>query len=159
MQFHENGHSHGQLVIGSFTKTHSCIMSCAEFLAKHQITQAIQPLYSPDLAPCDFWLFPKLKSPLKGKRFQTVDEIQENMTEQLMAIPTKDFVDCFEQWKGCRVNCVRSQGAYFERNWGIIVLCSVFLISYIFFNKCLYFFILHDWVLSGQTFIIILIYY
>ena len=34
-------------------------------------------LYSPDLAPVDFWLFPKLKSPLKGKRFQTY-KIQEN---------------------------------------------------------------------------------
>ena len=56
------------------------------FLAKHQITQMTQPLYSPDLAPCDFWLFRKLKSPLKGKRFQTVNEIQENMMGQLMAI-------------------------------------------------------------------------
>jgi hypothetical protein len=39
------------------------------FLAKHRITQVSQPPYSPDLAPCDFWLFPKLKSPLKGRRF------------------------------------------------------------------------------------------
>ena len=39
------------------------------FLAKHQITQVTQLLYSPDLMPCDFWLFPKLKSSLKGKRF------------------------------------------------------------------------------------------
>ena len=38
----------------------------------------------PDLVPCDFWLFPKLKVPLKGKRFQTISEIQENMMEQLM---------------------------------------------------------------------------
>ena len=45
---------------------------------KHQITQVTQPRYSPDLVPCNFWLFPKLKSPLKGKRFQTVDEIREN---------------------------------------------------------------------------------
>ena len=36
-------------------------------------------------------------------------------------------------------NCVRSQGAYFEGNWGVIVLCTMFLASYIFFNKCLYF--------------------
>ena len=56
------------------------------FLAKHQITQVTQPRYSPDLVPCDFWLFPKLKSPLKGKRCLTVDEIQENTTGQLMAI-------------------------------------------------------------------------
>ena len=48
------------------------------FLVKHQITQLTQPLYNLDLAPCDFWLFLKLKSPLKGKRFQAIDEIQEN---------------------------------------------------------------------------------
>ena len=47
------------------------------FLGKHQITQVTEPPYSPDLAPCDFCLFPKLKSPLKGKRFQTVNDIQE----------------------------------------------------------------------------------
>ena len=44
------------------------------------------PLFSRDLVPCDFWLFPKLKSPLKGKRFQTINKIQENMTGQLMVI-------------------------------------------------------------------------
>ena len=36
-------------------------------------------------------------------------------------------------------NCVRSQGAYFEGDWGIIALCTMFLVSCIFFNKCLYF--------------------
>ena len=55
------------------------------FLAKHQITQVAQLPYSPDSAPSDFQLFPKLKSPLKGKRFQTIDEIQETTAEQLMA--------------------------------------------------------------------------
>ena len=34
----------------------------------------------------DFWLFPKLKSPWKGKRFQTINEIQENTTGQLMVV-------------------------------------------------------------------------
>ena len=36
-------------------------------------------------------------------------------------------------------NCVRSQSAYFDGDRGIIVLCTMFLVSYIFFNKCLYF--------------------
>ena len=53
------------------------------FLAKHQI---IQVTHSPDLVPWDFWFFPKLKSPLEGKRFHTTNEIQANMMEQLMAI-------------------------------------------------------------------------
>ena len=48
------------------------------FLVKWQITQVTQPPYSPDSVPCNFWLFPKLKLPLKGKTFQTIDEIQEN---------------------------------------------------------------------------------
>ena len=54
------------------------------FLAKHQITQLTQPPYSTYLAPCDFCIFPKLKSPFKEESFQTIDEIQENTTEQLM---------------------------------------------------------------------------
>ena len=36
-------------------------------------------------------------------------------------------------------NCVRSQGAYFEGDWGVIIPCTMFLVSCIFFNKCLYF--------------------
>ena len=36
-------------------------------------------------------------------------------------------------------NCVRSLGAYFEWNWGVTVLCTVFLVPCIFFNKCLHF--------------------
>ena len=122
------GHSCGQLVIGSFSMTTNTLrhrVSCSFLFAKHQITPVTQPPYSPDLVPCDFWLFPKLKSPLKGKRFQTIDEIQENMKGQLAD----------EDWE----NCVRSQDAYFEGDWVIIVLCTMFLISCIFLNKCLYF--------------------
>ena len=74
------------LAASSQQHTRSCITSRVEFLVKHQITQVTQPRYSQDLVPYDFWLFPKLKSPLKEKRFQTIDEIQENTAEQLVAI-------------------------------------------------------------------------
>ena len=82
------GCSNGQLVIGNFIITMHLLthyVSCS-FVMKHQITQATQPSYSPDLATYNAWLFPKLKSPLKGKRFQTLDEIQENTMGQLMVI-------------------------------------------------------------------------
>ena len=48
------------MVIGSFIPTYSLMhhVSCRVFLAKHQILQGTQPPYSPDLAQCDFWLFP-----------------------------------------------------------------------------------------------------
>ena len=60
----------------------SCLVQ--SFFVKLRITQVTQSPYSPDLVPCDFWLFPKLKSPLKVERFQTVNKIQENTTGQLM---------------------------------------------------------------------------
>jgi hypothetical protein len=34
------------------------------------------PPYSPDLTPCDFFLFSKKKLKLKGYRFDTIEEIQ-----------------------------------------------------------------------------------
>jgi transposase len=49
-----------------------------EFLAKNETTVVPQPPYSPDLAPADFFLFPKLKSTLKGQRFDSIEEIEEN---------------------------------------------------------------------------------
>ena len=59
-------------------------------------------------------LLNRLKSPLKWRRFQTAEEIKENATRQLMAMPKKDFADCLEKWKELWDKCVRSQGQYFE---------------------------------------------
>jgi histone-lysine N-methyltransferase SETMAR len=46
-----------------------------EFLAKKSITKSDHPPYLPDLAPCDFWLFPKLKTALKVHRFSDTADI------------------------------------------------------------------------------------
>ena len=67
--FHRNysaeleGHSYGQLVTGSFITT-TCLVTLlprAEFFCEHQITQVTQSPYSPELVPCNFWLFPQTK--------------------------------------------------------------------------------------------------
>jgi len=68
------------------------------FLAKNKTTVVPQPSYSPDLAPADFFLFPKLKSTLKGRRFDTTDEIQKNSTNELFAIPKEAFQKAFQSW-------------------------------------------------------------
>ena len=75
------------------------------FLTKHQITQVTQAPYSPDLVPCNFWLFPKLKSPLKGKRFQTVNEIQENRSGQQMAVGRTVWGPKVPPWRRLRHHC------------------------------------------------------
>jgi hypothetical protein len=49
------------------------------FLAKNSITKMDHPPYSPDLAPCDFWLFPKLKNALKGQRFANLPDLKRNV--------------------------------------------------------------------------------
>jgi transposase len=74
-------------------------LSVREFLAKHSIFVVPHPPYSPDLAPCDFFLFPRLKSTLKGKTFQDIVEIQLNTTQQLQAIPKQAYQTCIEKWK------------------------------------------------------------
>jgi hypothetical protein len=48
------------------------------------------PPYSPDLSPCDYFLFPKLKLPLKGRLFEDVQDIQGAVTSSLRAIPEED---------------------------------------------------------------------
>jgi len=51
-----------------------------EFLATKQITVLEHPAYSPDLAPSDFFLFPKIKEILKGMHFDHIDDIRSNTT-------------------------------------------------------------------------------
>ena len=58
------------------------------FLAKHQITHVSQPPYSPELAPCDFWLFSKLNSPLKMRRFVNATVTQYTSTVNGVSPPT-----------------------------------------------------------------------
>jgi hypothetical protein len=52
-------------------------------LANNVIPVVQEPPYSPDMAPCGFWLFLKLKMALKGKRFNDIDTIKENRTMYL----------------------------------------------------------------------------
>jgi hypothetical protein len=56
------------------------------------------PLYSLDLAPCDF-LLPKMKLKLKGHRFDTTQEIQAESQRVLDTLTEKDFQEAFQKWR------------------------------------------------------------
>ena len=109
----------GQLVIGSFItkRAHSCFSSCAEFFGKtsnHPGDSApLQPRFG------TLWLlaFPKTKITFER------DEISNHWWDSGKYNRTADG-----DWE----NCVRSQGAYIEGDWGITVLCTMFLLSCIF---------------------------
>ena len=71
-------------------------MSVREFLATKQIGVLEHPAYSPDLAPSDFLLFPKIKEILKGRHFDDIDDIRFNTTAALKDIPQNYFENCFQ---------------------------------------------------------------
>jgi len=85
-----------------------------EFLTKHETTVVPQPPYSPDLAPADSFLFSKLKSSLKDRRLQKVEEIEENSIRDLRAIPQNTFQYAFQNWKKRWERCIKSGGEYFK---------------------------------------------
>ncbi|XP_066261786.1 protein GVQW3-like [Euwallacea similis] len=89
-------------------------ISINEFWAHKNIHVAPQPPYSPDLSPCNFFLFPKLKNYLKGTRFETLQNIKTAVTDQLKTIPVSDFQHCYADWKNRLQRCVASQESYFE---------------------------------------------
>ena len=89
-------------------------LSIREFLAKKNIPVLPHPPYSPDLAPCDFCLFPKLKLKLKGHHFGTIENIQKTVTDELNTLTENDFRYCHDQWTKRWNRCVTSQGSYFE---------------------------------------------
>ena len=81
---------------------------CREMKDKWKFIQTVCPK-SPN-----FFLFPRMKRDLKGKRFQNVEEVREKMMEALKAITLQEFHNCFEQWKKLWDKCIDSQGEYFE---------------------------------------------
>ena len=58
-----------------------------DYLTKMGIKTVPQPPNSPDLAPCDFWLFPKLR----GCRYETIEEMKEAVTKAIDTLTQEDF--------------------------------------------------------------------
>jgi hypothetical protein len=78
-----------------------------KFLSNKNITVCPHP-------PCDFWLFPKVKMTMKGKRFESIQDIEAATTAQLKTLTKEDFQNCFRKWQERWYKCVRSEREYFE---------------------------------------------
>ena len=61
-----------------------------------------------------FFLFRKLKTTFKGRRFQTIEEIQENAIRELRALKESAFQESFQQWRERWEQFIASRGDYFE---------------------------------------------
>ena len=57
------------------------------------IKTVAQPPYSPDLAGCNFWLFPKLR----GCRYETIEEMKEAVTKVIDTLSQEDLHGAFQR--------------------------------------------------------------
>ena len=69
-----------------------------------------QPPYSPDLAPCDFWLFPKLR----GCRYERIEEMKEPVTNVIDTLTQEDLHGAFQKLLGWYNKCIAARGDYLE---------------------------------------------
>jgi hypothetical protein len=80
-----------------------------QFLAKHSTAVFQQPPHSPQLALCDFFLFPRVKKVLKGHSFEATEDIKQNSTT-LLDMAKEDFAKCFQLWQKHWAKCVTVEG-------------------------------------------------
>ena len=73
-----------------YAAVHNSIL-VTDYLTKMGIKTVPQPPYCPDLAPTDFWLFPKLKEKLRGCRYETIEEMKEAGTKVIDTLIQEDF--------------------------------------------------------------------
>ena len=68
------------------------------------------PFYSPDLAPRDFWLFPKIR----GCRYETIEEMKEAMMKVIDTLTQEDFHGALQKLLEQYNKCIAARGDYFE---------------------------------------------
>ena len=68
------------------------------YLKQEKVVELPHPPYSPDLAPCDFFLFRRLKNHLGGRKYQTRKNLGSAIFQCLNSIPRKDYENVFENW-------------------------------------------------------------
>ena len=81
-----------------------------DYLTKMGIKTVPQPRYSPDVVPCDFWLFPKLR----GCRYETIEEMKEAVTKVIDTLTQEDFHGAFTKLLERYNKRNAARGDYFE---------------------------------------------
>ena len=69
-----------------------------------------RPPYSPDLAPCDFCLFPNLR----GSRYERIEEMKEAVTKVIDALTQEDFHGALQKLLERHNKFIATRGDYFE---------------------------------------------
>ena len=81
-----------------------------DYLTKMGIKTVCHPPYSRDLAPCEFWLFPKLR----GCRYETIEEMKEAVMKVIDTLTQEDFHGAFQKLFERYNKCIAAGGDYLE---------------------------------------------
>ena len=82
------------------------------YLEEEGLTTIRHPPYSPDLAPCDFWLFDYIKRNLTDHT--SAKSLKKQITEILMSISKDEYRKTFEMYLERMKLCIENHGEYFE---------------------------------------------
>lgn len=86
-----------------------------DFLTENGVQLVSHPAYSPDLAPCDWFLFPYVKSKLRGTHFPSPEEARIEFERVISGIPSETWREVFVKWFHRMHRCVETGGGYFEK--------------------------------------------
>ena len=85
-----------------------------EYIDQKGIKLLPHPPYSPDLAPCDFWLNSFLKESLAGNSYSTRSALGSGINQWFKQVPKERFERAFQDWSTRLKICVESDGRYFD---------------------------------------------
>lgn len=84
------------------------------FMTQKKLSRAPHPIYSPDLSPCDFYLFGKIKRSTEGIHFKDENELLETIQDEFYKIPKEELFRVFNSWIDRCNRCIMCNGDYFE---------------------------------------------
>ena len=86
------------------------------YLNQQGVEQIPHPGYSPDLNPCDFWFFRRVKQQIQGHRFRNIRDLTAAVDIAIGSIPRHEFRAAMDRYPERLRRCIAAQGKYFERS-------------------------------------------
>ena len=103
----------GLLLLHDNSNAHTAAVTL-DFLATNDVQLVTHPRYSPDLASCDWFLFPSVKRQLKGKQFQNAEVARAFIEGVILYIPQSTWSGVIDSWFERMVKCIQAEGGFFK---------------------------------------------
>lgn len=85
------------------------------YLTQEGVELLKPPTYSPDLSPCDFFLFPTIKNKMRGLRFDSAEAAVQTYENLVSEVTPEQWAKCFQDWFHRMQKCIDCHGEYFEK--------------------------------------------